>query len=84
MRGYYRGGCPVPLYRGGHAAAVRRGYVYNTTRVDIHMACICEEKGVGYHIELLRSSTIGAYIQIYIKIYKSPHAGALFPFYPFL
>ena len=84
MRGYSRGGCPVPLYRVGHAAAVRRGYVYNTTRVNIHMACICEEKGVGYHIELLRSSTIGLYIQIYIKIYKGPQMGPLFPIYPFL
>ena len=54
--------------------------IYNTTRVNIHMACICEEKGVGYHMELLRSSTLGEYIQIYIKIYKGPQWDPFFPF----
>ena len=37
----------------GGAVVWRMYTIYNTTRVDIHMACICEEGGVGKHTSLL-------------------------------
>jgi hypothetical protein len=40
-------------------------YIYNPIRVGIHIACICEKKGVGYHMELLRPFTPGEYILIF-------------------
>jgi len=57
----------------GHTAIPAPYTVYNTTRVGIHICVYTQGKGVGVFMARTQSSTLGLYIQIYIKIYKGPH-----------
>jgi hypothetical protein len=56
--------CPRTYYRGAPGVC-RIYYYYNTIRVGIHIACICEEEGVGQFITRTRFYTLGLYILIF-------------------
>ena len=72
-------GCPVLMYRVGGTAIPAPYTVYNTTRVGVHMACICERKGVGTFTTRKRSYTIDCiYLYlIYVDIIRAPKWGPL-------
>jgi hypothetical protein len=77
-------GCPVLMYIWGGTAIPAHVYVSNTTRVGVHMACICEEKGVGQFIARTRSYTIDCiYLYlVYVDIMRAPKWGLFFHLTP--
>jgi hypothetical protein len=77
-------GCPVLMYIWGGTAIPAPYTVYNTTRVGVHIACICERKGVGTFTTRKRSYTIDCiYLYlIYVDIIRAPKWGPFFHLTP--
>ena len=53
-------------------------YSHNTTRVVVHIACICKKKGVDQFMNRIRFYTSGC-IYLYLRIIRAPIRGPFFP-----
>jgi hypothetical protein len=74
-------GCPVLMYIWGGTAIPAPYTVYNTTRVGVHIACICERKGVYLYliyVDIIRAPKWGPFFHLTPNIKKHKNGNLLF------